>query len=151
MSTVGEDLEESPTASLEREQFRKTLSKFLRPKEMEALSWRYGLVDTDESQVGELNPPIEQGQKQLANQYLADAETYLFGSTTTTGRAGSRSGGPFPSELPEKGRFGEAMSFNEVGKKMKVSAEYGRRLCHGGLAKLRQAAEDGRLELGLLF
>merc|ERR1712086_413637 len=28
-----------------------------------------------------------------------------------------------------KGRFGEAMTFTEVGKKMQVSAEYTRRLC----------------------
>ena len=129
-----DELDESPTASFEREQLRKTLSKFLRPKEMEALSWRYGLVNEDSPEAQQSSP------QQLANQYLADAETYLFGSTS-----------PTTMELPDKGRSGEAMSFNEVGKRMKVSAEYGRRLCHAGLAKLRQAAEDGRLEPVLLF
>ena len=126
--------DESPTASFEREQLRMTLAKFLRPKEMEALSWRYGLVNEDSPEAQQSSP------QQLANQYLADAETYLFGSTS-----------PTTMELPDKGRSGEAMSFNEVGKRMKVSAEYGRRLCHAGLAKLRQAAEDGRLEPVLLF
>ena len=129
-----DESDESPTASFEREQLRKTLAKFLRPKEMEALSWRYGLVNEDSPEEQQSSP------QKLASQYLADAETYLFGSTT-----------PATMELPDRGRSGEAMSFNEVGKRMKVSAEYGRRLCHAGLAKLRQAAEDGRLEPVLLF
>jgi RNA polymerase sigma factor (sigma-70 family) len=130
---LGGASDESATATFERAQLRKALSKFLRPKEIEALSWRYGLVNEERD---EFTP------QQQVNQYLADAEEYLFGSTGNQ---------PPTAELPDKGRFGEAMSFNEVGKKMKVSAEYGRRLCHAGLAKLRQAAEDGRLEPALLF
>eukprot|EP00536_Pseudo-nitzschia_multiseries_P010925 jgi/Psemu1/307754/fgenesh1_kg.351_\ len=56
------------------------------------------------------------------------------------------------SSSPVKpGRFGEAMTFTEVGKKMQVSAEYTRRLCHKALGKLQQAAEDGTLEPALLF
>lgn len=142
------DDDESPTSALEREQLRKTLSQFLRPKEMEALSWRYGLVhDGSSSTLTDSTP------QQRANQFLAEAEEKLFGSASTTTVAASSlktTMEPSPS-LPAKGRFGEAMSFHEVGKKMKVSAEYGRKLCHAGLAKLRQAAEDGRLELALLF
>ena len=38
------------------------------------------------------------------------------------------------------------MSFVDVGKRMKVSAEYTRRLCHRALDKLRSAADEGRLE-----
>lgn len=152
--------DESATSAWEREQLRKILSQFLRPKEMEALSWRYGLVNDASSQ----QTTSDATPQQRANQYLAEAEEKLFGSAsaTTTATAtilGSASpiktsmeaAASSSSSLPAKGRFGEAMSFHEVGKKMKVSAEYGRKLCHAGLAKLRQAAEDGRLEPALLF
>ena len=44
------------------------------------------------------------------------------------------------------GRWGEAMSFAEVGHNMAVSAEYGRRLCGQALRKLQDAADEGRLE-----
>lgn len=132
---------ESATASLEREQLRQTLSQFVRPKEMEALSWRYGLVNEAQTSSTANSP------KQLANKYLAEAEEQLFGAAKSTIAKAATSEA---SSLPSKGRFGEAMSFNEVGKNMKVSAEYGRRLCHAGLEKLRKAAADGRLEPALL-
>lgn len=109
--SAGDDEEISPTKSLDTEHLKTTLSKFLRPREMEALSWRYGLKYRD---------------------YLGEAEEELFGSTT-------------------KGKWGEAMSFTEVGKHMSISAEYGRRLCHKALDKLKQAAADGQLEPALLF
>lgn len=83
---------------------KKALAGFLRPKEVEALAWRYGLNDND-------------GQHRL------------------------NSGG----------KWGEAMSFTEVGKQMHVSAEYGRKLCHRAIKKLQQAVEEGSLELGLLM
>ena len=140
---------ESPTSALEREQLRKTLSQFLRPKEMEALSWRYGLVHETSTLTTDSSTP-----QQRANQYLAEAEEKLFGPASSSTKMAVAVTAPTtvnPSSLPAKGRFGEAMSFHEVGKKMKVSAEYGRKLCHAGLAKLRQAAEDGRLEPALLF
>ena len=86
-------------------QMKQTLSRYLRPNEMEALSWRYGLNDDDN------------------NDKTASAQA---------------------------GRWGEAMSFVEVGKQMKVSAEYGRRLCHAALEKLRSAAEEGTLEPAIL-
>lgn len=127
MMMNAEDSSLSATATLQREQLQKTLAKFLRPKEMEALSWRYGLVNEE--------PTESFTPQQRASQYLADAEEELFGSSKNQAK---------------EGRFGEAMSFNEVGKKMEVSAEYGRRLCHAALAKLKQAAEDGQLEPALL-
>jgi RNA polymerase sigma factor (sigma-70 family) len=119
--------EEGPS-SIETEHLRTTLSKYLRPREMEALSWRYGLV----------NETSETPQAK-ANRYLVEVEEELFASPAVA-----------QSEMTAKGRWGEAMTFNEVGKKMKVSAEYGRRLCHAALGKLRTAAEEGRLEPALL-
>lgn len=138
----GEDLQgDAPSAradattslsSVKTEELRTTLSKFLRPKEIEALSWRYGLLD-DNSSGSNLET-----RKEKANRYLMEAEVALFESKPT-------------ESVPKKGRFGEAMTFNEVGNKMQVSAEYGRKLCHKALAKLQEAAEDGRLEPALLF
>jgi RNA polymerase sigma factor (sigma-70 family) len=119
---------DSTMATMETEHLKKTLSRFLRPKEMEALSWRYGLTSED-------SPKPAQ-----ARDYVSEAETVLFGSTT-----------PAKQELTVKGKWGEAMSFVEVGKRMEVSSEYGRRLCHAALNKLRQAAEEGAIEPALLF
>jgi RNA polymerase sigma factor (sigma-70 family) len=79
-----------------------SLSRFLRPREMQALSLRYGLETA--------------------------AEAPAAAPTTTLGR------------------WGEARSFAQVGQCMSVSAEYGRRLCHGALQKLRAAAAAGMLE-----
>lgn len=80
---------------------KETLSRFLGPREVEAISWRYGLNTNDDPS--------------------------------------------FPG-----GKWGESMSFAQVGKQMQVSAEYGRRLCHKALNKLRAAAEEGSLEPALL-
>lgn len=120
---------EEGIASIQTEQLRSTLSKYLRPREMEALSWRYGLVEETTNET----------PKAKATRYLAEAEEELFAARDAAQR-----------EVTVKGRWGEAMSFNEVGKNMKVSAEYGRRLCHAALEKLRTAAEEGRLEPALL-
>merc|ERR1712138_70999 len=84
---------------------------------------------------------VETAQEK-ANRYLSEAEAELFGKETVENSRSAR--------IPAKGRFGEAMTFNEVGKKMHVSAEYTRRLCHAALAKLRNAADDGLLESALL-
>lgn len=127
--------EEASLASLQTEHLRTTLSKFLRPKEMEALSWRYGLLEASTAASEETN-------EARAKRYLAEAEEELFGAKPAA---------KAQPELVKKGRFGEAMTFNEVGKKMQVSAEYGRRLCHKALSKLQQAAADGHLEPALLF
>jgi predicted DNA-binding protein (UPF0251 family) len=48
------------------------------------------------------------------------------------------------------GKWGEAMSFSEVGAQMHVSAEYGRRLVHRALKKLQLAVAEGTLELAAL-
>ena len=95
-----------------------SLAKFLRPKELEALSWRYGLQRDDTS------PPRDDALDAVAN---------------------SRRGNGNMSGPPVQGKWGEAMSFVEVGQRMQVSAEYGRRLCHTALDKLRRAAQDGSL------
>lgn len=93
--------EELPAATMRRDHTKEALSKFLGPREVEAISWRYGLnSESDQNLPG--------------------------------------------------GRWGESMSFAQVGEQMKVSAEYGRRLCHQALEKLRAAAEDGSLEPALL-
>jgi RNA polymerase sigma factor (sigma-70 family) len=129
--------EESGLSSLETEHLRTTLSKFLRPKEIEALSWRYGLLnDSSGSNV--------ESRQEKANRYAMEAEADLFFDKEPVKSVQQR-------DLPAKGKFGEEMTFNEVGKRMQVSAEYGRRLCHAALAKLRHAAEEGILEPALLF
>lgn len=138
----GQDMQSDvPTAAndlgistIESEQLRSMLSKFLRPKEVEALSYRYGLVRDNAAL---------QGQPQNRD-YLAEAEEELFGTKPVKKAAAKKM-------IPVKGKWGEAMSFTEVGKHMQVSAEYGRKLCHAGLNKLRQAAEEGRLEPGLMY
>lgn len=136
----GQDFESDVPASdsadnhrgIDTEHLVSTLSRFLRPKEMEALSWRYGLQQ---------QPPVYRD-------YLAKAEEELFGSASTaiTNTADSSA-----FKQPTKGKWGEAMSFTEVGKQMSISAEYGRRLCHKALQKLQQAAAEGQLEPALLF
>jgi RNA polymerase sigma factor (sigma-70 family) len=109
------------------------LGKFLRPKEIEALSWRYGLNDKD--------------KMKCQRDYVKDAERELFPSVSNT----SKSRKPQMSSSPVRGKWGEAMSFSEVGNQMQVSAEYGRKLCHVAISKLQHAAEEGLLELAFLF
>lgn len=103
------------TASPDKEKMKLALARYLRPKEIEALSWRYGLTEAPRD-------------------YLKQAEQHIFGEDAIT-----------------KGKWGEAMSFTEVGKQMKCSAEYGRKLCNKALEKLRQAADQGTLEPAFLF
>ena len=110
---------DSAALSLRTDDLKNTMSRFLRPKELEALCWRYGLTSDE--------------QEASKRDYVAEAEEELFGSRQGTMRP------------PVQGKWGEAMSFVEVGKRMKVSAEYGRRLCNGALEKLRRAAEEGSL------
>ena len=120
LTSVQENEGAIDTANVDKELLKTTLARFLRPREMEALSWRYGLN----------NEPAP-----VARDYVAEAEERIYGSQ---------------NKLPSKGRWGEAMSFVEVGKHMQVSAEYGRRLCHAALKKLQNAAEEGALEPSLL-
>jgi RNA polymerase sigma factor (sigma-70 family) len=104
---------------------KQALSLFLGPREVEALSWRYGL-NTD-------------GNTSLSPSPAAS-------STTTT-----RSSPPPPvAGIAMGGKWGEAMSFSEVGVQMHVSAEYGRRLVHRALKKLQLAVAEGTLEMAAL-
>lgn len=101
-------------------------SSYLKPKEMEVLGLRYGIQTSATSQ----SKPFRD--------YEAEAEKYLFDNSPE-----------LPIEQPKQvkaGKYGEAMSFQEVGKRVGVSAEYCRRLCGAALKKLRQAAEDGQLD-----
>lgn len=110
---------DSVESEMDSRNLKTELSKFLRPKEIEALSLRYGLKTEIK----------QEGAKGLR----------LVNSN------GSK------SSSPQRGKSGEAMSFNEVGKSMSVSTEYGRRLVHKAIAKLKKAAEEGRLQPALLF
>jgi RNA polymerase sigma factor (sigma-70 family) len=132
---------EAPLRSVEVEDLKKALGKYLRPKEMEALFWRYGLLDVNEKSSSEQEHP---------KNYLARAEEELYGKETTANLANKLTRKK-AEVMPVGGKWGEALSFTEVGKRMEVSAEYGRRLCHAALKKLRQAADDGLLEPALLF
>merc|ERR1712232_1004784 len=151
-------------SSVDNEEIRTVLSKHLRPKEMEALSWRYGLL-REEDQVQ------QESRHERVNRQFKEMEDQLFGPSAVTvapiqasqmslARPKSTTNGvkakfekpmtKTPSVPSKKGRFGEAMTFTEVGKKMQVSSEYTRRLCHKALNKLQQASEDGTLEPALL-
>lgn len=139
-------------SSFANEEIRNVLSKHLRPKEMEALSWRYGLLKEEDRQ---------ESMQVRANRQLMEMEDQLFGpSAVQTSKASlavpkAKAAAMKPATatpaMQQKGRFGEAMTFTEVGKKMQVSAEYTRRLCHKALNKLQQAAEDGTLEPACLY
>lgn len=113
-------------STTDKEQLKEALGRFLGPREIEALSWRYGL-----------NEELITSSSSKRD-YLSEAERKIFGSSSTVG------------SIPAGGRWGESMSFVEIGKRMQVSAEYCRRLCHAALGKLRQAAEEGILEPALL-
>lgn len=122
---------EEPLRSVETDDLKKTLGRYLRPKEMEALCWRYGLLDEGDV------------KEDLVRDYVAEVENELYGAKKTNIKKAA--------SIPVKGKWGEAMSFKDVGRNMEVSAEYGRRLCHAALKKLRQAADDGLLEPALLY
>lgn len=140
--------------SAANEEIRTVLSKHLRPKEMEALSWRYGLLREEDQ-------AKQESMQDRANRQFMEMEDQLFGAAAVANQASlakpkAKAVGvnvgtseSTPASLT-KGRFGEAMTFTEVGKKMQVSAEYTRRLCHKALAKLQQAAEEGTLEPAFL-
>ena len=165
---------------------RRVLAEHLKPKEMEALSWRYGL---NRAQASDVNTKTaitttatttattrpQRPTPVVRKDYEEEALEELFG---TDGMLASYSANPLPStawaiqdsrsegaasnnkkkEAPQAittttttapakgGRWGEAMSFAEVGRNMAVSAEYGRRLCGQALRKLQDAADEGRLE-----
>jgi len=172
-SDENEDHDRQRLESSEKtEELRAVLSKHLQPKEMEALSWRYGLMQEEVELIN--NKKEGETISDRAHRQLFEMEDQLFGSsqevmatasstmavvqapstnavkTARKMRIATTKSTSTPTLLPAKGRFGEAMSFTEVGNKMQVSAEYTRRLCHKALSKLQQAAEDGTLEPALL-
>ena len=161
------------------EHFKDTLGQFLSMKEVEALSWRYGLLQEEELVPVPIYEPAPVVLE--SRDYEAEAESALFGpsgilaattatttvptpappqevsslkSTTTVKAPTARitfTTSTAASVASKGGRWGEAMSFKEVGGNMRVSAEYGRRLCSSALKKLKAAVEEGRLEPGMLF
>jgi RNA polymerase sigma factor (sigma-70 family) len=136
-SDVGTAATDSNRA-VDAEHLKQTLARFLRPREVEAVSWRYGLNTSEDA-----SSPSAACSKLLAKRdYVAEAERELFGDAPSPAP---------PRSVPVRGKSGEAMSFSEVGNRMHISAEYGRKLCHAALDKLRRAAEEGMLEPALLF
>jgi len=136
------------------DELRSVLSKFLRPKEMEALSWRYGLLKDDNGASSAETP------EERANRQFSEMESELFGSSplaATTAVVGTSKATMQPTAktapaMPvTQGRWGEAMSFSEIALRMQVSGEYTRKLCHRALDKLKQAADEGRLQPALLM
>ena len=162
-------------------EIRRVLSEHLKPKELEALSWRYGLNQAiDDADAAATEPVTATATAKSATatkatparDYEEEALEDLFGKE---GLLASYSADPLPSTAraiqsersakkadkaqtrtskvsttsvssAQGGRWGEAMSFAEVGRHMAVSAEYGRRLCSQALKKLQVAADEGRLE-----
>lgn len=126
--------------SLDLDDLRQELAKFLRPKEAEALSWRYGLLTRDYDADDDGGAAAVDGGKREKSPN--DSSTTTKKKKNSSSQLSSSSS--FPLATP--GKSGEAMSFVEVGKRMHVSAEYGRRLCQRALEKLRMAHEKGFLE-----
>ncbi len=174
------------------QRYQNILGQFISMREMEALSWRYGLLKQQQQE-----DELEEGLEQHVRDYEAEAEQDLFGpggilslnssssssrriSSSNISSSSSRESSSIPQTvrvtsqsvkvttaattttslskknkttmvLNKGGRWGEAMSFNEVGEQMRVSAEYGRRLCASALKKLTKAVEDGQLDPAMLF
>lgn len=143
------------------EYVKETLGRFLSGKEMEALSWRYGLVQEATNTLAQ--------KTVIVRDYEAEAEEDIFGKSgffastsevmpgkkVTVIRPRKSKIAPIKSVTPslntQGGRWGEAMSFKEVGEQMRVSGEYGRRLCSSAMKKLKHAAEEGSLDPAMLF
>jgi hypothetical protein len=135
-----------------------------------ALSLRYGLSDHEES-FSSLDQAIATPQEtpkpptvRLARDYEAEAEYALFGpagmlasteeeaqASPVSARKQERKTTTRQTSPSTTGRWGEAMSFAEVGNRMAVSGEYGRRLCMVALQKLQLAAQEGRLQPEFLY
>jgi len=156
------------------EGLKSALGEFLQPRELEALSWRYGLLqqvqdegfrdyeaEAMEELFGTVAPVpdsdsssatstmvVEKGARtQLSRSNKKSKATSVRITTKSSELAMETSSSSSLESLPKGGKWGEAMSFAEVGREMAVSAEYGRRLCRRALNKLKKAAEEGRLEL----
>jgi RNA polymerase sigma factor (sigma-70 family) len=131
---------ESEQEEQRQQHIQKALSKFLRPKELEALAWRYGLLSppsaadaSSSSSSSSSNPSSQTAMAKNENNNKGNLATSNHHARSSSN--GNNGGG----------RWGEAMSFVEVGQRMQISAEYGRRLCKVALQKLQRAATDGLL------
>jgi len=157
---------------LEREgviqQLTETLSPFLSAREMQALSWRYGLLEEEETNFRDYESEADEDLFG-ANGILSSPDTNLISSTVNL-KPSPRSTVNQPSKsfdtkkrveqrspvrtnmkkMTKGGRWGEAMSFTEVANQMRISGSYTRRLCSSALKKLMKAADDGRLDPSLL-
>lgn len=129
----------------QRAEMRRVLRNYLKPREAEALSLRYGLTTTT---------------SETYRDYEAEAEEDIFGPQGILGEPQQpqpQQQQPQQRRSPQvvappmaKGRWGEAMTFREIGKRMAVSANTGRKLCSEGLRKLQAAVERGDLEPAML-
>lgn len=157
-----------------KEELKQMLKTHLKPKEAEALSLRYGLVEADTGTVvrdyeaeAEIDlfgpggilfthPVADQPEKSVDSltarmqmQMQMKSRQITKTSRKTTSRIKKQQ--PQTQTQPTRGKWGEAMTFKEVGKQMAISAENGRRLCSVGLEKLRAAVEEGKLDPALLY
>ena len=168
-SNMNIEVNESPDSGSQH--IYDTLSKFLGPKEVQVLSLRYGLACPEEESRQKASTTKKSG---LYRDYQAEAEEDLFGpsgilshySDVPTVSKESISTNSMSKESSSATRISKNVSqplllkkstrinlatpqallpFKEVGKKMKVSGEYCRRLCAEALRKLSLAAEEGRL------
>jgi len=165
-----EDLEEEEASP---EQIRETLSKFLKPREVEVLSLRYGLISAEEddeevffAEVENANAVACSSHQPVFRDYEAEAEEDLFGPngilshySADTSKASSISTPAVAAKTTANKTTQETylsvrskattspslVPFKEIGKKMKFSGEYCRRTCSAALNKLTRAAEEGRL------
>lgn len=146
------------------EHIRETLSKFLKPREVEVLSLRYGLISADEEGAfaGVDNANAVASPPQLVfRDYEAEAEEDLFGSNgilshysampskpssvSTPAAAAEATSNKTTQERSKTTSTPALLPFKEIGKRMKFSGEYCRRTCSAALNKLTRAAEEGRL------
>lgn len=151
-----EELEEEEASP---EQIRETLSKFLKPREVEVLSLRYGLISADEDdEVKNANALASSSPHLVFRDYEAEAEEDLFGPngilshySDDSPKTNSASTPAVTQETYLTVRSQASTSttsllpFKEIGKRMKFSGEYCRRTCSAALNKLTRAAEEGRL------
>ena len=163
MSANQQDEEELEEEEASPEQIRETLSKFLKPREVEVLSLRYGLISGDEedeevgTEVLNANTVASSSRPRVFRDYEAEAEEDLFGpngilshySTESSGASSESSPASVSQEtyltVRSKASTSSLLPFKEIGKRMKFSGEYCRRTCSAALNKLTRAAEEGRL------
>merc|ERR1712127_196098 len=156
LSPIPKSLSEDASNEGQLQHFKDTLGQFVSMKEMEALSWRYGLLK-DQTTASMSSTAFKCTAATTSKtvsvhgtrprDYLAEAESDLFGpggilalsdeSSAVTVQADHRrskrqtstfKSAPTPSTanitlIKGGGRWGEAMSFKEVGEQMRVSAE----------------------------